>query len=267
MTIPTTLAAGQICHDHDFIFRSSAIERHHVRTLQAIIARQTKVDPLLVWREATADGPTGRFVLLDGRHRLAAFINLKRDRNIPVTIFEGSRAEAIEAALQSNAIAKLPLTASERNNAAWRLVWCYRQEISIARTAKAAGVSVRLVSMMRARAKAMEKANQDWTGSWGRDRSVADDERGALMEMTNGQRRRAIMELAKMLRDAAGMWPKRDRELFAEALAEAFGRYHEEAAEYLYGQGEEDFYWKSAGEPDLDSEPPAKEQEAVNTDF
>ncbi|TNC61993.1 ParB N-terminal domain-containing protein [Rubellimicrobium roseum] len=267
MTIHTTLAAGEIRHDHDFIFRASATDRHHVRTLQTILARRTKVEPLLVWRETGEDGPTGRFVLLDGRHRLAAYVNLKRTQSVPVAIFEGSRAEAIEAALQANAMAKLPLTASERNNAAWRLVWDYSQELSIARTARAAGVSVRLVSMMRARAKTMKETNQEWSGSWAKDRRGPDEAQGAHMNMTDAQRRREIKELAKTLREAAGMWPKRDRELFADALAEAFGRYHQEAAEYLYGQGEEDFYDEPVGKPDVEPEPSVKELEDVNPDF
>lgn len=266
MTIHTTLAAGEIRHDHDFLFRTKATEQHHVRTLQAIISRGTKIDPLLVWREAGEDGPTGRFILLDGRHRLAAFLNLKKTQSIPVVIFDGSRAEAMEAALQANAMAKLPLTTSERTNAAWRLVWDHGHELSIKRTAQAAGVSVRLVSLMRVRAKEMEAAGADCTGSWARDRRGA-GEQGDYTTMTDGQRRRAVKDLAKAMREAAGMWPKKDRELFADALAEAHGRYLKEAAEYLYGQGEgEDFYAEPVGSPDVEPEL-VRELEDVNTDF
>lgn len=45
----------------------------HVHELRQALRRGSKFGPLLVWRETGQDGtPTGKFVLLDGRHRLAA---------------------------------------------------------------------------------------------------------------------------------------------------------------------------------------------------
>lgn len=264
MTTNTTLSAGEIRHEHDFIFRAQPTEPHHVRTLQAIIRRGIKVPPLLVWREVNEDGPTGRFVLLDGRHRLAAFVNLKRTQSIPVEVFDGSRVEAMEAALQANTATSLPLTSRERNDAAWRLVW--NRDLSIRRTAMASGVSLRLVSMMRDRAKAMRAAGQDWSGSWSKDRRGAGEPED-FTPMTEAQRRRAAKEIAKKLREAAGMVPKKDRELFADALAEAFGRYLKDAAEYLYGQGdEEDFYGMTIRRADVEPEL-VRELEDEPTDF
>jgi hypothetical protein len=236
----STLAAGEICHDDTFNFRRGGTARDHVRTLQAIIRRGAKMAPLLVWREIDTDGPTGRLVLLDGRHRLAAYVGLKRSSAISVTIFDGSKAKAMEAALQANAEARLPLSPSERKNAAWALVWLHGDELSIARTARAAGVSNRFVSMLRARARIMKDAGKDWTCNWSKDqRNHIGDSADML---TDAQRRQEIKKLANAFQEAAGMWPKRDREVFADALHDAFGRHHREAAEWLYGEGGDGFY-------------------------
>jgi ParB-like chromosome segregation protein Spo0J len=255
----STLAAGEIRHDQTFNFRRGDKARDHVRTLQAIIRRGTKITPLLVWHEIDADGPTGRFVLLDGRHRLAAYVSLKRTSAVPVTVFEGSRAAAMEAALQANTEARLPLSPSERKNATWALVWLHGDELSIARTARAAGVSDRFVSTLRARARIMRDAGKDWTGNWFADQHDHDHMGDSPDVLTNAQRKQETMKLAKALQEAAGMWPKQDRDLFADALHDAFGRYHREAAEFLYGDEGDDFYAHTVttdtGEDDVEDMP------------
>lgn len=243
MTTHTTLSAGEICRNPLFDARDGAdINRSHVRTLAAVITQGTHVPPLLVWPNTDPETGLTRFTLLDGHHRLAAYACLKKTDAIPVRMFEGDVMEAMEAAVKANTETRLPLTPTQRKNAAWKLVWLYSDAMSIRRTAQAAGVSKRFVSIMRARASLMKAQGQDWTGNWYNDQRDHGSDQDQYQEMTNGQRKSAIKQLSKDLQKAAGMWPKKDREVFADALDLAFGPFHRDAAEYLYGDGDKDYF-------------------------
>ena len=99
--------------------------------------------PLTVWKRGEDD-----FVVVDGHHRHAAYTSLKYQKRIPVVVHDCSEAEAILLALDENTKTKLPMTKTERDNAAWRLV-CSEYGLSKAQTVKATGVSDGTVAKMR----------------------------------------------------------------------------------------------------------------------
>ena len=59
---------------------------------------------------------------MDGHHRLAAYKTAGWKGDIPAIVFNGSLDEAVREALRRNRETKLPMTAKDRREAAWRLV-------------------------------------------------------------------------------------------------------------------------------------------------
>lgn len=163
-----TLAAGKIYRDPMFQFRDTD-HPDLVRNLAGALKRGTQLEPLLIWRERDDAGdPTGRLVLLDGAHRMKAYRSLGKSGAMPVTIFEGTRADAVEAAVVANAKASVGLTSTERTNAAWRIVW-EGHDLTKARIMRAAGVSAGTVAQMRRRAKVLKDEDGSATGRWRTD--------------------------------------------------------------------------------------------------
>lgn len=84
------------------------------------LAKATKntgaLDPILVLPVAD------KYYVIDGHHRLAAYITAEWKRDVPAIVFRGSLDDAIREALRSNSKNKLSMTAPERTEAAWRLV-------------------------------------------------------------------------------------------------------------------------------------------------
>lgn len=142
------------------------IDKGHVRGLAQTLRTVGDLDPVLVWREADNAGqPTGRHILLDGRHRLAAYATAKRGREgVPAAVLTGDRAEAMLAAVRANSREHLPLTKSERMDAAWRLVRLPGKRLTVPTVARAAGVAPRTVDNMRKRWSVMQAAGKDATG-------------------------------------------------------------------------------------------------------
>jgi len=62
------------------------------------------------------------FYVVDGHHRLAAYDTAAWDQDIPAHIFQGSLEDAYRAALRRNSRDKLPMSSSDKFNAAWTLV-------------------------------------------------------------------------------------------------------------------------------------------------
>ncbi|MCB5200849.1 ParB N-terminal domain-containing protein, partial [Loktanella sp. TSTF-M6] len=211
MTGRLTLAAGKICRDPDFQFR----EFDHpalVRNLAGALKRGTQLDPVLIWRERDDAGkPTGRHVLLDGAHRMKAYRSLGRSGAIPVEVFEGTRDDALEAAVAANAKAVVGLTSTERTNAAWRLVRI-GTGLTKPRIMKAAGVSSGTVAEMRRRANMMREAGKDASGRWRTDRRDPDPERKAFdPDKAEAARQEEVVKMAEGFRKAAGWCPHVDQ--------------------------------------------------------
>ncbi len=74
------------------------------------------LDPVVVFW--VGDG----WVLVDGHHRLNAYVEHGRTAPVPVRVFNGTLDEAICEALRGNSRDKLPMSQREKSEAAWRLV-------------------------------------------------------------------------------------------------------------------------------------------------
>jgi ParB-like chromosome segregation protein Spo0J len=90
--------------------------RHVATLMHDLNITGRPLDPLLVFPAG------GRYFVIDGHHRLAAYKAATWDDPIPVEVFEGGLDEAFMAALDGNRKAKLPMTRAEKATAAWRLV-------------------------------------------------------------------------------------------------------------------------------------------------
>jgi ParB-like chromosome segregation protein Spo0J len=116
----------------------------HILDLARALRDGAKLPPILVF-------PVGReYYVMDGHHRLAAYVTEGWTKVIPAKVFSGTLTEATRLALRSNARNKLPMTKGDRLSAAWRLVKDEAAEDSIATIAGDSGVSKGTVSNMRA---------------------------------------------------------------------------------------------------------------------
>jgi ParB-like chromosome segregation protein Spo0J len=229
---------AKITEGADFQRRRNGVDKAHVRTLaQAMRNAGGNLDPILLWQETGPDGmETGRLQLLDGAHRLAAHRSTRKGtQGIPAIIVKCSRDEALLLATSARSKDTLALSQNEKADAAWLLVRKLQTALSKAKIAKASGVSPRTVHTMRRRLEALMASQVTLTGEWWRDRK--DDRTGpdSDNELSPSQRNAEISRIATAFRETAGMWPKRNRELVAEALEAAFGRHHRDMAEWLYG--------------------------------
>lgn len=167
------------------------IDRAHVEALLQY-KRNTEQDlfaPIKVWRDED-----GLIYVLDGLHRLLAYLQEEEATLIPVLLIEASPEEAL---LLASSAASRPVKSSngfERQDLAWMLVrsgYTYTaKEIS-----QASGVSVRQVKYMRARAREFKSAEINPTGQWWRDRSddVSEDcSNGGFSTMSKTETARAV---------------------------------------------------------------------------
>jgi ParB-like chromosome segregation protein Spo0J len=134
----------------------------HVATLAAHL-NQTKqaFEPLLVF-------PAGeKYYVIDGHHRLAAYEAVKWQSHIPVKVFEGTLDEALLRGLSGNNKNKLPMTAMEKSEAAWRLVKEGKlnrpQIIALTTTSRST------IGNMRTKLAEMKAADPEGDRSWQRD--------------------------------------------------------------------------------------------------
>jgi hypothetical protein len=117
--------------------------RHIGGLVRALSIRGEPFNALSVFRTG------GRYFVIDGYHRLAAYEAAGWKDPIPVKVFEGSLEQARIAALEGNYEDKLPMTRVEKSNAAWRLVADGQLNPSIQRTAELGQVSPSTVKTMR----------------------------------------------------------------------------------------------------------------------
>lgn len=220
------LPLGSIVIRDDLRVRASPqLDPRHVQELAATVRRRNRLDDLLVWTEETPEGaPTGRYVLLDGRHRLEAYriawrSSEDRSQGAPVSIFTGPRMEARLQALSSNVRRKLGLTKAERMDAAWRMVWDYGAALSKSRLAGAANVSDRTVGNMRARWQEMLATGQEPTFDWRQDKGDPpcgvqdmDQERQASIKAATAELRRLLLRR-----------PRPSTEFLTEVASDLFG--------------------------------------------
>jgi hypothetical protein len=129
----------------------------HVATLaHALRATGGPLKPILVFWAGD------RFFAVDGHHRLAAYEAADWQEPIPVEICRGSLQDARLAALQGNIEDKLPMTKSEKFNAAWRLVKEHDiNHLSKAEITRLTTAATGTITAMRAKWQAIKDAGDE----------------------------------------------------------------------------------------------------------
>jgi hypothetical protein len=190
----------------------------HVEVLKGAIGGPEKsrdLDPMLVWW-------SGRhWYVVDGFHRLLAYRSSGVTRPVPVTVFAGSLAEAVEQAAVCNSKDKKPMTLKDKTNMAWRLTRFF-PERSRRQVAEACAIAERSVSNMRAAKHKLEADGvppRDIPEEWEEARRMwkgievqKDFDHDAAM-------RRKIDRMARALAKTFGATLHRDTDAFAGALS------------------------------------------------
>ncbi|MBO9452279.1 ParB/RepB/Spo0J family partition protein [Tropicibacter sp. R16_0] len=216
----------------------------HLAALRKTLRNTGQLDPILVWQEADEAGEaTGRLVLLDGHYRVAAYQAEQAQGTItgnaiPARVLIGPRSLAALASLHANAKDTLPLSQTERLNAAWRLVREYGKSISMPKLATASGVSARTVSSMRKQAKAFSEALEAPSGDWRVDRHWPDE--GDFTPPSDEEKQAKIQAIAAAVRGALKEQRTRDAETIGDALADAMDQHTLRLVlDYLTGEDSE----------------------------
>lgn len=218
----------QLAIDPEFRHRKDTDNAAHLAQLRKTLRNTKKLDAILVWREVDQSGTeTGRLVLLDGHYRVTAYRAEAAEETIegngiPAHIVRGSRVEAELAALNANTRDALPLSPSERIDAAWKLVRKYQLNVSKSELSRASGVSERTIAYMRKKHKEFVEAEAEPTGSWQRDNNWPDE--GNYEGPDDAERERLIAKLAVSIKEAVRENRIRDIEIKAEAIERAFGQ-------------------------------------------
>jgi ParB-like chromosome segregation protein Spo0J len=131
----------------------------HVRALACLVTQGHRLDPLTVWRD-----PAGRLVLMDGHHRLAAYVKAGKGSRVPARIHDGPEAEARRLPVYRNAKASLPLTYGERADYAWSLV--LHTNLTRPVIAGDCALSTRTVTAMRTAKARWEALGESPPRSW-----------------------------------------------------------------------------------------------------
>lgn len=234
----TNIDHRQLTLDPAFRHRKEAENATHLAALRKTLRNTGNLDPILVWREQDEDGrETGRLVLLDGHFRVTAYraeiaAGHVEGKGVPALIVKGTRIDAELEALRANTKDSLPLTMTERTDAAWALVRRHRNKISKSQLAKASGVSERSIANMRKKLKEFLEAKEQPSGDWWRDRQWPEE--GTFTPPTDAERERLIATLATSITEAIKEHRIWDVEIKAEAIQRALGKRDMEAVvEYL----------------------------------
>jgi hypothetical protein len=119
----------------------------HIFELAKATQSTGALEPILVFPVAD------KYYVMDGHHRLAAYRTAGWKGDIPAIVFTGSLDDAVREALRRNSKNKLPMTARDKTEAAWRLVKQGKSgewPDSISETMKLTGVGKGTVNRMRA---------------------------------------------------------------------------------------------------------------------
>jgi hypothetical protein len=244
----TTLRLDDITDDDRFNHRSGRISQTHVDTLSRTLRGKRKLDPIWVWREVNTNGQaTGALILMDGRHRLAAykdcFIKSGKERylSIPSHIYEGSEVTAALQALAQNSKDKLALSLTEKLDAAWMIVARdLANEATKPMVAAAAGISQRTVLNMRNKRNEIIKASEQLPDTWHKARIWPEE--SDWVRPTDAELEVQIEELKGAFQEAIRSTRSRDSDVIAEAFHRAVGepniRY---VLDYLRGSDEDDY--------------------------
>ena len=173
----TKLKLANIHTDPDtFQFRKNGLDPAHLKELTELVQRGVVLDPITVWRHPD----NKKYLVIAGHHRRAAYRKANKAAVLSVKIFKGSSDEAQAYALESNGKNQIPITTEERQNGAWRLTCQWTVErgypLSIAMTAKSAGISTSQVSNMRKVRSDLHDAGKQMPETWRRALKDGDDD-------------------------------------------------------------------------------------------
>ena len=230
----------EIVQMDEFNSRATRPDKTLIRSLVQSLRIKGELDPILLWNDRS-DPQNHRLVLLDGKHRLAAYRNFHRTGKgrscrVPVRIVECDLKTALLLSLSANTKDCVPLTTSERTNAAWRLVRHPSIRFSKSELARASAVSPRTIANMRKRLKEMVQNDKEVTGNWMIDRQ--DKQGTGDFECSDDELIAKIEALTSQLQGPLGGWKRERTEVIAGALDNIFGHDLRYIFDHIYGEDE-----------------------------
>lgn len=169
------------------------LAKGHVHELARTIRNGTDLDPIKVWRVPN----TGLLIILDGRHRVAAY-RFKKAKDIPARLFTGDRNAARLEAAKDNSKTSFSWTTAECTKYAWGLV--IDGAGSKRQIVQAANVSTGTVNNMRKRLAEIVAAGAEPSGDWWVDRSDRKPE-GQPQDDTDAMKQVRVAKLREYLHD------------------------------------------------------------------
>lgn len=139
---------------------SGVEDQHHVETL----SRHLRANPDYDLDAVTVLPIQGRYILIEGHHRLAAY-KLRGRSNVPVEVFRGTPDEALIHSGSVNRRDHLDMTAADRSQRAWELV-CSQRPFKVEQIVDGSGVSSRTVKTMRSKLKDYTEQGQEPPETW-----------------------------------------------------------------------------------------------------
>lgn len=223
--------------------RDGAHYRCHVEALVHQLATMPTgakvLEPIMVYAVGRS------FYALDGHHRRAAYEAAAITEGIPVGHFTGTIEEAVREAYRLNSRVHLNLEASERNEAAWRLV-CIgetsKPRMTVDAIVEASRLGRRSVEKMRTLYRRLqarfgetdEFTNDHVPAVFDSYREALEADRGERREFTEEMREALIDAMVDKLGKALGKHPHRHTEVMGEALHRYLGKDRfRDMAEYL----------------------------------
>ncbi|SEO28146.1 ParB-like nuclease domain-containing protein [Pseudorhodobacter antarcticus] len=168
-----------------------ATDNRHVHELARALRISGDLDPIKVWEEPE----TKRLVILDGRHRVAAYRLCQMD-SIPARVVEGNRKAARIEAARDNSKTSFPWTTSECTQYAWGLV--IEGAGSKAQITAATRVTRETIRKMRRRLDEITASGKTPTGNWWSDRNDKQLQ-GAPEEDTDAAKQARIEKIRDLL--------------------------------------------------------------------
>jgi hypothetical protein len=116
------------------------ISKTHINSLKKPLLNPDKeLDPITIgW--ARVNSSNWEWVVIDGHHRIEAYRKAKR-AHVPVVVFEGTAREMVLESIKGNNQDKLPMTATDKIEAAWTIWVAMMGDKERWRTVKALGPS------------------------------------------------------------------------------------------------------------------------------